>query len=53
MLLEYENGALVSYNPETDEFRPIVIDGLPKWCCTIVHFETLYPADVILQTMQL
>lgn len=51
MLLEYENGALVSYNPETDEFRPIAIDGLPKWCCTIVHFETLYPADVILQTM--
>lgn len=51
MLLEYENGALVSYNPETNEFRPIAIDGLPKWFCTIVHFETLYPADVILQTM--
>ncbi|BFG34933.1 hypothetical protein CerSpe_212070 [Prunus speciosa] len=52
ILLEYENGVLVSYNTESEEFQQLMIHGLPKWFCTIVHFETLYPADVILQ-MQL
>ncbi|XP_008230357.1 PREDICTED: F-box protein At3g07870-like [Prunus mume] len=46
MLLEYENGVLVSYNTESQEFQQLMIHGLPKWFCTIFHFETLYPADV-------
>ncbi|XVF19617.1 hypothetical protein REPUB_Repub11eG0126200 [Reevesia pubescens] len=42
ILLQYMNGALVLYNPENEEFKDLLIPGLPKWFCTIVHVESLF-----------
>lgn len=38
ILLEYENGVLVSYNTESEEFQQLMIHGLPKWFCTMVLY---------------
>ena len=43
ILLRYMNGALVLYNPEKEEFKDLLILGLPKWFCIIVHVENLLP----------
>ncbi|XWS28506.1 hypothetical protein CRYUN_Cryun25bG0075500 [Craigia yunnanensis] len=42
ILLQYMNGALVLYNPENEEFKDLVIPGLPKRFCTIVHVKGLF-----------
>ncbi|KAJ0021214.1 hypothetical protein Pint_31739 [Pistacia integerrima] len=49
ILLEIENGALVSYDPAREEFKELLISGLPKWFCTIVHVESLFQVEANLQ----
>ncbi|KDO46586.1 hypothetical protein CISIN_1g016367mg [Citrus sinensis] len=48
ILLEYANGALVSYNPENEELKDLVIFDPPKWFCSIVHVESLFLVEAIL-----
>ncbi|XP_019192972.1 PREDICTED: F-box protein At3g07870-like isoform X2 [Ipomoea nil] len=37
ILIEYKNGGLVSYDPQTGVFKNLTFQGLPKLCKTIVH----------------
>ncbi|CAL9000330.1 unnamed protein product [Prunus brigantina] len=42
ILLEYENGVLVSYNAESEEFQQLMIHGLPKWFWLLPSQNTIH-----------
>ncbi|XP_031105904.1 F-box protein At3g07870-like isoform X2 [Ipomoea triloba] len=41
ILIEYKNGGLVSYDPQTGTFKNLTFQGLPKLCKAIVHVGSL------------
>lgn len=47
ILIEYKNGALVSYNPETGVSKDLTFQGLPNLFKTIVHVGGLNWIDNI------
>ncbi|KAJ7951274.1 F-box protein [Quillaja saponaria] len=49
ILLEYESGALVLYNPYEEEFKKLVISGLPKWFATLTHVDSIFSLEAALK----
>ncbi|KAF8409673.1 hypothetical protein HHK36_005752 [Tetracentron sinense] len=48
ILLEYKSKALVSYDPERQDFKDLTIRRLPNWFQTFIHVGSLISVDGLL-----